>query len=283
MSPAHRYPEPVATLLTPAERQRVDAAGDGCYVALHRENVDELLHDLREQRASAVLVSVSRYSTRDAQHFARLVREFPRVPAVALLTASEPASTHALLALGRQGVRSLVDVRDPRGWRDLRQLISNERSDSIERMAASRICNDLQGAPAECLHFFESLFLAPFTVTTVRQLVKGTGVIPSTFISRFFRVHLPPPKRYLALARLVRAARLFENPGVSVARVAHRMEYSSPQSFSRHVTSVLGCTPVEFRRRYDGPAMLDEMRKQTILPYVDVLRTFHPYSTPVQW
>jgi AraC-like DNA-binding protein len=281
--PGHRYPEPVATLLTPAERQRVDAAGEGCYVALHRENMDELLHDLRAQRASAVLVSVARYSKRDAPHFARLVREFPRVPAVALITATEPSASHALLALGQQGVRSLVDVRDPRGWRDLRQLISSERSDSIERTAITRIMSDIEGATDECRRFFESLFTAPLTVTTVRQLLRGTGVLSSTFMSRFFRAQLPPPKRYLSLARLVRAARLFENPGLSVAQVSHRMEYSSPQSFSRHVHSVLGCTPVDLRRRFDGIGMLDEMRHQAILPHVDAFRSFHPYSTPPQW
>ena len=265
--PAHRYPEPVATLLTPAERQRVDAAGEGCYVALHRENMDELLHDLRAQRASAVLVSVSRYTKRDAPHFARLVREFPRVPAVALITASEPATTHALLALGQQGVRSLVDVRDPRGWRDLRQLIISERSDSIERVAISRIASDIEGATNECRRFFESLFTVPLNVTTVRQLLRGTGVLSSTFMSRFFRAHLPP----------------FESPGLSIAQVSHRMEYSSPQSFSRHVQSVLGCTPVELRRRFDGIGMLEEMRHQSILPYLDAFRSFHPYSTPPQW
>jgi AraC-like DNA-binding protein len=270
-------------LLTPAERQRVDAAGEGCYVTLHRENMDELLHDLREQRASAVLVSVSRYTKRDAPHFARLVREFPRVPAVAIITASEPSSTQALLALGQQGVRSLVDVRDPRGWRDLRQIITSERSDSIERIAIARITGDLEGASEECQRFFESLFNASYTVTTVRQLVRGSGVVPSTFMSRFFRAELPPPKRYLSLARLVRAARLFENPGLSVAQVSHRMEYSSPQSFSRHVHSILGCTPVQLRRRFDGLGMLDEMRHQSILPYLEVLRTFHPYSTQPQW
>jgi AraC-like DNA-binding protein len=205
------------------------------------------------------------------------------VPAVAIITATEPSATQALLALGQQGVRSLVDVRDPRGWRDLRQIIASERSDSIERIAIERITGDLEGATLECHRFFESLFVAPFTVTTVRQLLRGAGVVPSTFMSRFFRAELPPPKRYLSLARLVRAARLFENPGLSIAHVAHRMEYSSPQSFSRHVHSILGCTPVQLRRRFDGVGMLDEMRHQCVLPYLHILRTFHPYSMQPQW
>lgn len=102
--------EPIATFLLPLERSRVDAAGEGCYTAFHRESFDELLGDLRAQRVSAVVLSVSRYQSQHAPHLARLVREFPRVPAVALLMANEPQTTHAVLALGQQGVRSLVKV-----------------------------------------------------------------------------------------------------------------------------------------------------------------------------
>lgn len=108
--PAPVSHEAVATFLTPLERQRVDAAGEGCYTTLHRESIDEVLTDLRTQRVSAVLVSVAKYSTQHAPGMARLVREFPRVPAVALLTANEPRTTQSLLALGQQGVRALVKV-----------------------------------------------------------------------------------------------------------------------------------------------------------------------------
>lgn len=283
MPRAARTPEPVATLLTPAERQRVDAAGEGCYVTLHRENVDELLLDLREQRATAVLVSVNRYANRDAPQFARIVREFPRVPAVALLSANEPYATQAVLAMGQQGVRSLVDVRDPRGWRDLRQIIQRGRRDTIEQTAIGRIHGDLYDAPAECLRFFEALFSCSPSVTTIQQFARALGIVPSTFMSRFFRAKLPAAKRYLAMARLVRVARVFENPGLSIAQVSNRLEYSSPQSFSRHINGLLGCTPLQFRRMYDGEKMLDRMREDVILPYRDILRRFHPLSSSLPW
>ena len=100
-------------------------------------------------------------------------------------------------------------------------------------------------------------------------------------MSRFFRAGLPAPKRYLAVARLVRAARLFENPGFSVANIANHLDYSSPQSFGRHVRSVLGLTAVEFRRHYDGAAMLLHFREALVLPYSDALRSLKPLSTIV--
>ncbi len=273
----------VATFLTPAEQLRVDAAGEGCYHTVHRNSLDELLVDLRTQRVSAVLVSVARYQTQHNTQMARLVREFPRVPAVALLTATEPASTQSVLALGQIGVRSLVDVRDPRGWRDLRQLVSAERGESIDRLAIARIHDDLHHAPTDCRRFFEQLFLAAPSVTTVRQLARGLGVLPSTFMSRFFRAQLPAPKRYLAMARLVKAARLFENPGLSISHVAYHLEYSSPQSFSRHIQTMISCSAVEFRRNFDGERMLERMRNDLVLPYVSALQHFEPFTVPPSW
>jgi transcriptional regulator GlxA family with amidase domain len=115
---------------------------------------------------------------------------------------------------------------------------------------------DLTGANDDCLRFFDELFLAPMSLTTVRQLARRLGVVPTTFMSRFFRAGIPAPKKYLATARLVRAARLLENPGYSLTQVAFLLEYSSPQSFSRHVTHSLHCGAAEFRKTYNGEAML---------------------------
>jgi AraC-like DNA-binding protein len=100
-------------------------------------------------------------------------------------------------------------------------------------------------------------------------------------MSRFFRAKLPAPKRYLAMARLVRAAQLFENPGLSVANVANRLDYSSPQSFGRHVRGLIRLTAVEFRQQFDGEGMLHQFRSELVLPYLVVFRNFSPFSTPL--
>jgi AraC-like DNA-binding protein len=102
-------------------------------------------------------------------------------------------------------------------------------------------------------------------------------------MSRFFRAKLPPPKRYLSLARLIRAAKLFENPGLSVASVANYLDYSSPQSFGRHVRTVMGVSPVVFRQDYDGAGMLQYFRNELVLPYVQILRVFCPAATAPGW
>jgi AraC-like DNA-binding protein len=268
----------VATVLTPTERIRVDAAGEGSYQTLHRDSVDDVVRDLKANRAAAVLVSVARCDQSARAGVEMMVREFPRVPTVALLSHVEPGTPRTMLLLGQSGVRQLIDVREAAGWRELRSLLLGTQVDSMQRHALSQLAVDLHGASADCWRFFEALFTAPPDVSTVRGLSKYLIVLPSTLMSRFFRAGLPAPKRYLAVARLVRAARLFENPGFSVANIANHLDYSSPQSFGRHVRTILGMTAVEFRRHYDGAAMLRHFRESLILPYANELRLLKPLS-----
>jgi AraC-like DNA-binding protein len=268
----------VSTVLTPNERLSVDAAGEGTYRALHRDSLDDVLRDLKANRAAAVLVSVARCDPVARAGVELVVREFPRVPTVALLSRDEPGTPRTVLLLGHTGITRLVDVREAAGWHELRSLLLGTRIDSMQRRALSQLAVDLQGASGDCWRFFEALFMAPPSVSTVRGLAQYLAVLPSTLMSRFFRAGLPAPKRYLAVSRLVRAARLFENPGFSVANVANHLDYSSPQSFGRHVRSILGATAVEFRRRYDGAAMLLYFRENLVLPHLDELRRLKPLT-----
>ena len=273
---------PIATLLTPEERLRVDAAGEGCYRTLHRETVDDVIRDLKSRRVHAVLVSVScasKYTTRVAS----LVREFPRIPAVALLSDFEPRTPHAVLALGQCGIRRLVDVRQPRGWRELRGALMADTGDAGQRSVLGQLSIDLAGVPADCWRFFETIFTCSPRLGNVRLLARHLEVTPSTLMSRFFRAGVPTPKRYLAMARLVRAARLFENSGFSIANVANHLDYSSPQSFGRHVRTLLHITAGEFRERYDCATMFARFRGDLIVPYLDALRVLRPLTAPPGW
>jgi AraC-like DNA-binding protein len=83
------------------------------------------------------------------------------------------------------------------------------------------------------------------------------------------------------MARLVRAAQLFENPGLSISNVANRLDYSSPQSFTRHVRGLIQLSAVEFRQRYDGEGMLQRFRSDLVNPFLSQLRTFTPLSVPL--
>ena len=268
-------PLAVATVVTADERLRIDAAGQGLYRAVHRESVDDVMRDLRRTPPAAILLSPQRCLGTELVRIARMVREFPAVPAVAVVGGLAAPSPRTLLALGRSGVRAVVDVRTPDGWKELRSLLTSERSRGIERRALAVIVEDVPGACEDCRRFFELIFRAG-RMTTIRALCRQLDVVPSTFMSRFFRCRLPAPKRYLAMARLVHAASLFENVGLSIASVANHLEYSSPQSFGRHVRSMLGMTAQQFRDRYDGEGMLERFRADLIRPYAATLAHFEP-------
>ncbi|MBA3405252.1 MAG: helix-turn-helix domain-containing protein [Gemmatimonadaceae bacterium] len=274
---------PVSTMLTPSERIRVDAAAEGLYSALHRESLEEVLSDLRERRAGAVLISIASYGLQGSARMAAMVREFPRVPAMALLTETQYSTPQNVLALGQLGVRILIDARQPSGWQTLRDILAAERSSDLQRTALGLLSADLTGAPNDCWRFFELLFSHTPQIHTVRQLSRQLHILPSTLMSRFFRAHLPAPKRYLSLARLIRAARLFENPGLSVASVANHLDYSSPQSFGRHIRTVMGMSPVAFREAYDGAGMVQFFRREVVVPYVGILCGFRPAATSPGW
>lgn len=265
----------VAAVLLPGERPRVDAASNGCFAVVHRDSIPEAVRVVRERSVDAVLVSVHRCGPEQIEAVSHLVQEFPAIPTVALVSQHDAGSTETLLRLGASGVRQVVDVTSPTGWSRLRQLVGQPTTRAVSRIQAP-ILRSLEDAPADTRLFVEAMIrLAPDT-PTVTALAERLYVRPSTLMSRFARAGLPSPKNYLAAIRLLHAAHLFETSGLSVADVAYRLEYSSPQSFGRHLRAMLGVTALEFRKRFPFPVALERFVSLMIEPYRDVWREFHP-------
>lgn len=271
----HHYT--VATVLRPDERPRVDAAGNGCFAVLHRDTIPEAIRVVRECPVDAVLLSVHRCPRTQTDALEHLVRDFPAVPTVAIVSQHDTESSEVLLQLGATGIRRVVDVTAPGGWQRLRDLIAGPASRSSARIQGP-LFDALGEVPADTRLFFEVMVrLAPETVT-VRRLAVRLHVRPSTLMSRFQRAGLPSPKSYLAMVRLLHAAALFEGSGLSVSDVAYRLEFSSPQSFGRHVRALLGITSSEFRYRLTLAAAIDRFVATMITPYREALRDFHPLA-----
>jgi AraC-like DNA-binding protein len=255
----------------------VDAAVNGCFAVLHRDSVPDAVRVVRERPVDAVLVSVHRCGPEQMDALGHLVREFPGIPTVALLSQHDPGSTERLLRLGASGVRQVVDVTAPSGWSQLRQVVGQPATRAAARIQGP-ILDALAHSPPDTRLFVEALIrLAPET-PTVSALSDRLYVRPSTLMSRFARAGLPSPKNYLAAIRLLHAAHLFEAAGLSVADVAYRLEYSSPQSLGRHLRAMLGVTALEFRRRYPFQVALERFVELMVEPYREVWRSFHPVA-----
>jgi AraC-like DNA-binding protein len=267
----------VAAVLLPGERLRVDAAGNGCFAVVHRDSVPDAVRVVRERAVDAVLLSVHRCPPDQVEAVRHLVREFPGIPTVALVSQHDPSSTEMLLRLGASGVQQVVDVTSPMGWSRLRQVVGQPATRAVSRIQGP-ILTALAEAPADARLFVEAMIrLAPDT-PTVTALSERLYVRPSTLMSRFARAGLPSPKNYLSAIRLLHAAYLFEASGLSVADVAYRLEYSSPQSLGRHLRAMLGVTALEFRRRFPFPVALERFVELMVEPYREVWRDFHPVA-----
>lgn len=267
----------VCTVLPALERPRVDAAGDGCFLTLHAESLREVLQAARRRKVDALLISVHRCAGDELPAVARFVREFPAIPAVALVSRHDGVATEALLRLGATGVRSAVDCTMPGAWRRLRDVFGQPISPAASRIL-SRLLPALGAATEETRVFFEAVVRLAPVIMTVRGLARHLRVTPSTFMSRFQRTALPSPKRYLSAMRLVHAAYLFQNPGLSVADVAYRLDFSSPQSFGRHLKALLGVTAGEFRNRFPFEIALTRYIDLLVTPYREALRAFYPLN-----
>src|SRR6266705_1182385 len=105
----------VCTVLPPPERPRIDAAGDGCFDTLHADSLREAIYVARRRRVDAMVISVHRCHGEALPGVARFVREFPAIPAVALVSRHDREATETLLRLGATGVRTAVDCTEAAG------------------------------------------------------------------------------------------------------------------------------------------------------------------------
>lgn len=265
----------VAAVLTPAERPSLDAASVGCFAVLHRNSVPEVVRAVRERAVDAVLISVHQCSQGRVDEVDQLVRSFPGVPTVALVTRHDAVASETLLRLGATGVRQVVDVTVPAGWSRLRQLVAEPATHGAARILAP-VFASLPELPRDARVFLELLIRLAPEMPAVRAVATRFEIKPSTLMSRFARAGLPSPKTYLAAVRLLYAAQFFEGGGRSVADVAYRLDCSSPQSFGRTIRAMLGITPGEFRRRFPFPAALERFLAQLVLPYGRIWAGFHP-------
>ena len=292
-------PRPTAaTWLAPRERQQVGAAGGAALALTHCDSLAAVAQECVTGRADAVLVSVARLTPAELPALARLVRGFPGTPVVGIVGAATEAEVVAgSLLVGRAGVQTVLDCRSRDGWTALRTTFEPRRlPDAFLRACVACVLADLRDGTASeaslnptpeqadtanpCPDGLVRFFVAAFApdVNGAKVLAARLGVLPSTLMSRFFRAGLPSPKRYVALARLVWAARLGEAPGLSLSSIANQLDASSPQSFHRTVRTLTGRSASEFRRTATGATMFAQYRATLIAPYRDTLRTFDPLA-----
>src|SRR5258707_3457922 len=185
------------TVVAPGDRRRLEAAGDGCFVAMHAESLREVVKTARTKRVDALVISVHRCQPDELPAVARFVREFPLIPTVALVSRPDHAASDLLLRLGASGVRAAVDCTEPQGWRRLRDLVGHPASPVAARILA-RIVPALGDCSEEARLFFEAVARLAPVLPTVRALARHLRQPPPTITSPF-RPAAPSPPQTLPL------------------------------------------------------------------------------------
>lgn len=283
-TPAEQLPR-ICALLGPRERLQVEAATQGRLVILPRTTVSGIYDDVLTGHADGALISVAMVREADLPRLAALVRDLPGSQIVGLVgDDGHAAAIPGSVLLGRAGIGRLVDVRERSGWMALRDAFTRELPEGAIPSALATIItaieNDTDGMRTTCRDGFRRFVAAIFGPNTTNAMAVAAelGLHPSTLASRFMRAGLPSPKRYLALAKLVRAAYLAEAPGMTISAIAERLQFSSAQSYGRTVRHMTGMTAGEFHHAFNGAAVLERFTADLVTPYRGILRGFDPLS-----
>lgn len=267
----------VCAVLDPLERARLDAAAGGWFTTLHAGSLRQALQAARKRRVDALVVSAQVCRGDEVPAVARFVKEFPAVATVALVSQHDAAVSQTLLLLGASGVRSVVDCTAPAGWQRLRELVARPLSPAAAQILAG-LRPALVAATEDMRAFLEALARLAPAIISVGRIADRVRVPSRTLIARFRRARLPSPKAYLVEMRLLHAAHLFANSGLSVGEVANRLDYSSGPALRRHLHRMLGLTAGQFRRRFPFAVALERYVQLLITPYRETLRTFRPLN-----
>jgi hypothetical protein len=118
--------------------------------------------------------------------------------------------------------------------------------------------------------------------STVRGMVADFCMShPQSMVSRFDRLGLPSPKRYLSAIKLACMAGALEaNPRRSISLIALDEGWAAPQNFQRFVRIECGMTATEFRRTQTSAALIEQMRVTLFAPYVTALTQLRVDNLP---
>lgn len=235
-----------AYLTTGEARKRLRPALTEAYDLTFASSWSELDHLIRRAATEVIVVDPVQPNKVDVAAVERLRAYYPSLPVV-LYMPFGPRLADALLRLGSIGVHRAVffDHGDTRG--ELRRAVDEAVECSVPEVILARILEVLAIESGEVANAFR---LALRNVDTVRAALDWSRLLdlPHRSFYRTFREYgLPSPKTCLLWLRLMYAARLLEDPGYSPYDVVHRLGYSAPSNFWRHVQDTLGLRASELR------------------------------------
>lgn len=225
-------------------RARVRRAMGGTDVRFVEE-ADELLEHVALRASAAVLVSALDPTGMTTAPLVRRIREGFRSTVIVGYCESGRASAD-IASLVRAGVDDLVF----RGTDDERLVLPEILMRAVQHGVAMQVMEELRDAlPVAVQPIVAHLLERAGDPPTVDGTAAALGVHRKTLVNRVARAGLPAPSTLLAWARLLAAARLLEDAGRSVERVAHVLNFESPNALRNMLKRHTGLRPLEVREQ----------------------------------
>ena len=213
---------------------------------VHARTWDDALTAIRARPVELAVVDPLLSGTASAHEIERLRRLFPSLPLL-LYTSLSPATAGVLLALGQAGIRDVVIFRYDDHPSRLSELLAQEEARSASRQLLEQVASVLTPLPSELRWVLEEVLRSPAELQTVQQVAARARVDRRTFERWFARLGLPSPRHFLAVARVLYAHRLLQDPGFTVEDVAQRLGYAQTKTLQLHARAYLGLTAGEMR------------------------------------
>lgn len=236
----------VTALVTdPALHQRLSRATGGRYRLRIVHDAGQLWAALRELHVALVVLEAHARPGVDLPALVRSLRaNHPQLP-ITLYAHVRPGVSAAILDLVRAGAHHFVLA----GVDDDRLLgltttaaRSSVRDDVLDRAEALHL-------PADVLKILRQFLDAAERPLAVRDAAATLGVSRRTLLNRLAHEGVPGPRELAAWCRLVVAARLLDDPGLTVEYVANALEFPSGNALRNLLLRRLGVPLAALRQR----------------------------------
>jgi AraC-like DNA-binding protein len=267
----------VLTVVDSTIRSRLDAAVGAIAHPVHLDSLFAAIAAANARRVRAVLLGPATINGDISPDMQRLARACAGSALVAVVGSWTPELPERLLAFGNQGIRDVVDVTRADELKRLRIILQRPEWEISQRIADA-IRPNIANVTPEMRYFVNNLIRLAPSETSAKRVAAELGVRDASLTSRFFRARLPTPKKYLAAMRLLYAAGVLESDSVSTAQTARRLNYSSPQSFGRHVRENFDVSLGEFRQEYSFDLMANYFVSRFLFQHRHTLEWFRPFG-----
>jgi AraC-like DNA-binding protein len=195
-------------------------------------------------RVSAIVAELrDSNGTLTAETIRRLRHDYPTVPVLAYCVAAQPNAAD-LLAVAQAGVTGLI-LRGIDDTRAALQLALESAEDAcVARLAFSNIAAFVKPQARPIVEYCLAHARHALTVHTV---ARALGMHRKTLGARLLASRLPSPQAVIGWCRLILAARLMEDAGRSLERIAIELNYPSSAALRNMLARYTGMKVAEVR------------------------------------